>query len=135
MAGQEQMEAMLFTQALATRQLQSEMQGATQTLNRRIMQEQERTTLHLQTRTRAQEEKTEALTLRMTAVEEETRKLTADMVSDGQSRDASRKARRAAALALQTIESNAISQATNNTDEVQDLSPTPQGQERGMEQE
>ena len=71
----------------------------------------------------------------MTAVEEETRKLTADMVSDGQSRDAARKARRAAALALQIIESNAISQATNNTDEVQVLSPTPQGQERGMEQE
>ena len=92
------LEAQVATQTLATRQLQTDLQGVTQTLSKRI-QEQERATTLQMARSRVLEERTEALSRRVSAIEvtmrgqdEEIQKLSAEREERRKEREAKNKA-------------------------------------------
>ena len=91
------LEAQVATQTLATRQLQTDLQGVTQTLSKRI-QEQERATTQQMARSRVMEERTEALSRRVSAIEvtmrgqdEEIQKLSAEREERRKEREAKNK--------------------------------------------
>lgn len=91
------LEAQVATQSLATRQLQTDLQGVTQTLSKRI-QEQERATTQQMARSRVLEERTEALSRRVSAIEvtmrgqdEEIQKLSAEREERRKEREAKTK--------------------------------------------